>query len=104
MNQNLVTKLQEGQTVKFRPHGNSMTPRICSGQLVTVDPVSPDMIEAGDITTGDVVYSRVRGVLRLHLITAIDTAKKRVQISNNHGHTNGWTSYDRVYGVLTKIE
>ncbi len=104
MRESLVTKLSSGETVKFRPHGNSMTPRIRSGQLVTVIPVSPVNISRGDIHKGDIVLARVRGVLRLHLVTAIDTTRQRVQISNNHGHVNGWTSYDRVYGVCDAIE
>lgn len=104
MNQTLVTRLQAGQTVQFRPHGNSMTPRIRSGQLVTVKPVTRVMLETGHVATGDIVLARVRGVLKLHLITAMDSPHRRVQISNNHGHVNGWTSYDRVYGICTAVE
>jgi Peptidase S24-like len=99
MRETLVTRLQAGETVQFRPHGNSMTPRIRSGQRVTVAPVELDAINVGDI-----VLARVRGVLRLHKISAIDSTRRRVQISNNHGYVNGWTGYDRVYGVCVKVE
>lgn len=58
-----IVKLQEGSTVKFRPRGNSMKPRIKSGQLCTVSPVNPDEIEPGDI-----VLCRVRGAEYLHLV------------------------------------
>jgi hypothetical protein len=81
-----------------------MTPRIKSGQLVTIEPVTPGMLETGDVKVGDIVLSRVRGVLRLHKISAMEPARRRVQISNNHGHVNGWTSYDRVYGICTAVE
>lgn len=99
MRPSLVTKLQEGETVKFRPHGNSMTPRIRSGQLVTVEPVQGE-----DVNVGDVVLARVKGVLRLHKVSAIEPAKRRVQISNNHGFVNGWCSYEKVYGIVTEIQ
>lgn|SRR6266568_7153270 len=104
MQESLVTKLQAGQTVTFRPHGNSMTPRIRSGQRVTVEPIQPSLIKTGDMGEGDVVLARVRGVLRLHLITAVDDAKFRVQISNAHGHINGWCGYDKVYGICVAVE
>lgn len=81
-----------------------MTPRVRSGQLVTVNPVTQDMIVTGVVGVGDIVLARVRGVLRLHLLSAMDTAKCRVQISNNHGHVNGWCAYDKVYGVCTAVE
>jgi SOS-response transcriptional repressor LexA len=95
----LVTRLQDGETVTFRPHGNSMTPHISSGQLVTVEPA-----EGGSVRVGDVVLARVCGVLRLHLVSATDKARKRVQISNARGHVNGWTSYSRVYGKCVRVE
>lgn len=79
--------------VTFKTRGNSMTPRIRSGDIVTVTPV-----DSADVKKGDVVLARVRGRLYLHLISA--TEKDRVQISNNHGHVNGWTTRDRVYGKL----
>lgn len=38
-----VEKLQKGETVSFRPTGNSMTPKINSGELVTVSPDISDI-------------------------------------------------------------
>lgn len=76
-----------------------MLPRIKSGQLVTIDPV-----KAEDLQVGDIALARVRGVVRLHLVSRIDPVKKRVEISNNHGHVNGWASYDRVYGKCVNVE
>ena len=44
-----IEKLRAGETVSFRPHGHSMTGRIESGQLCTVVPTGPAMLEVGDI-------------------------------------------------------
>jgi hypothetical protein len=44
-----IQKLRAGETVSFGPHGQSMTGRIESGQLCTVAPVDPEMLEVGDI-------------------------------------------------------
>jgi hypothetical protein len=44
-----IQKLLAGETVSFRPHGQSMTGRIESGQLCTVVPIDPAVFEVGDI-------------------------------------------------------
>jgi hypothetical protein len=44
-----IQKLRAGEPVSFRPHGQSMTGRIESGQLCTVAPIDPAMLEVGDI-------------------------------------------------------
>ena len=44
-----IEQLRAGQTVSFRPRGNSMTGRIESGQLCTVAPVDPVTLEVGDV-------------------------------------------------------
>jgi hypothetical protein len=36
-----IARLQKGETVSFRPRGNSMKGKIDSGQLCTVAPVDP---------------------------------------------------------------
>ncbi|MBU2666249.1 hypothetical protein KOI35_22360 [Actinoplanes bogorensis] len=88
-----------GQTVEFRPSGSSMVPLIRSRQLVTVAPVDPAKLEAGDI-----VLVRVAGTTYLHLVSAVDAPAGRVQISNNRGRVNGWTNYARVYGICTAVD
>lgn len=93
-----IERLQRGETVKFRPHGNSMLPRIRSGQLCTVEPVT----DLGAVAVGDVVLCRVAGKQYLHLVTARE--ETRVRISNNHGHHNGWANASAVYGRLISIE
>ena len=94
--QNQIDRLKAGETVSFRPHGNSMTPRVDSGQLVTVAPVL-----GADVNPGDIVLCKVRGRKFLHLVTA--RKGRQLQISNNHGHVNGWTKEDHIYGRLTAI-
>lgn len=89
--------LQQGQTVRFRPHGNSMQPKISSGQLVTVVPAT-----STDVTKGDIVLCKVRGTYILHLLTAVNG--KRYQISNNHGRVNGWIGPESIFGKCIKVE
>jgi len=92
-----IEQLQNGETIKFRPHGNSMQPRIESGQLVTVVPVNREVI------IGDVVLCKVDGQQWLHLVTTIGS-DGRFQISNNKGHINGWTMLKNIFGVVTIVE
>lgn len=90
-----VEDLKAGQEVKFRPKGNSMRPKIKSGQEVTVSP------NVDDVKKGDIVFCKVRGNFYVHLVTGID--KDRYQISNNHGHVNGWIRSNRLYGKVIAI-
>ena len=93
-----VKLLKEGQTVKFRGHGNSMQGRIESGQLITVEPIGDREIEVGNI-----LVCKVEGRLWVHLCTAIGN-DGRYQISNNKGFINGWTTYKNIFGIVVKIE
>lgn len=90
-----IEKLKDGETVQFRPRGNSMTGKVNSGQLVTVKPV--DTVEVGDI-----VLCKVNGAQYLHLVKAIQG--KRFQIGNNKGHINGWISRRGIFGKCVKVE
>lgn len=75
-------KLKNGETIQFRPRGNSMTPKINSGDLVTVTP------EFDTLKKGDIVFCKVKGNYYVHLVKAVKG--KRYQISNNRGRINGW--------------
>ena len=90
-----LEELQKGNEVTLRPHGNSMTPKIKSGQLVTLAPAKLE-----DLKKGDIAFAKVRGTYYLHLVTAIKDGQ--VQISNNHGHVNGWSR--QVWGKVAKVE
>ena len=92
-----IEKLKNGETVSFRPRGNSMAGRIESRQLCTVEPVDPDTLE-----TGDIVLCKVNGSQYIHLIKAIQG--KRFQIGNNRGRINGWITGNSIFGKCVKIE
>ena len=92
-----IQKLKEGHTIQFRPHGNSMLPRIKSGALCTVEPANHSAIQVGDV-----VLCKVNGKEYLHLVTAIKDG--RFQISNNHGFVNGWAGPQSVFGKLVKVD
>lgn len=77
-----IAKLKNGETVSFRPRGNSMSGKIDSGQLCTVEPVTPD-----EINVGDIVLCKVHGREYLHLVKAMQG--QRFQIGNNRGRING---------------
>jgi hypothetical protein len=91
---NYIEALQAGKTVKFRPHGYSMQGLIESGQLCTVEPC-----QLSNVEKGWVVLCKVNGKQFLHLVTAVRSGQ--VQISNNKGHVNGWTS--QVYGRCVRV-
>lgn len=86
-----IVPLLEGKTVKVKGIGNSMAPILKSGQVVTVAPIKLNQVRKGDI-----VLCKVRGNVYLHKVTGVKSGQ--VQISNNHGHVNGWTTL--VYGVM----
>ncbi|MEK7834240.1 MAG: S24 family peptidase [Acidobacteriota bacterium] len=92
-----IAKLKNGETISFRPRGNSMSGKIESGQLCTVEPVDPASIEVGDI-----VLCKVNGREYLHLVKAIQ--KPRFQIGNNRGRINGWITANSIFGKCVKIE
>lgn len=89
-----IADLKAGKTVKFRPKGNSMSGRVESGQLVTVEPATPDAVQKGDV-----VLCKVNGSQYLHLVKA--KQGNRCLIGNNKGKTNGWTT--AVFGKLISV-
>jgi hypothetical protein len=89
--------LKKGETVSFRPRGNSMSGKIESGQLCTVEPIDPNSIEVGDI-----VLCKVKGYEYLHLVKAIQG--QRFQIGNNKGRINGWITANSIFGKCVDID
>jgi SOS-response transcriptional repressor LexA len=92
-----IAKLKAGETVQFRPRGHSMSGKIGSGQLCTVEPVDPDTLEVGDI-----VLCKVNGREYLHLVKARQGS--RYQIGNNRGHINGWINAKAIFGKCVRVE
>lgn len=94
MNIIFADRLVKGETVQFRPKGNSMNPLIKSGQLVTVAPCK-------DIQKGDIVFCKVKGKFYVHLVSAVNS--NRYQISNNKGYINGWIGINSIFGKVISI-
>lgn len=92
-----IEQLRAGESVAFRPRGRSMSGKIESGQLCTVEPADPSTIRVGDI-----VLCKVRGREYLHLIKAIQG--DRFLIGNNRGRINGWISADALFGKCVRVE
>ena len=93
----VVERLARGEAVELRPTGDSMAPIIRSRQLVRLVPVDPSTVGRGDV-----VLAKVGGRYYLHKVSAV--GGDRVQIANNRGHVNGWTSRDRVYGIVATVD
>ena len=93
-----IAKLKDGETVSFRPRGQSIKVKIASGQLCTVEPVT----EESNLRVGDIVLCKVRGNQSLHLIKAI--TGKRFQIGNNRGKVNGGIGLNSIFGKCIKVE
>jgi hypothetical protein len=91
-----IAALKRGETVQFRPKGSSMTGRIESGQLVTVEPLGLRMPEVGEA-----VLCKVKGKDYVHLVKA--EVGGRYQIGNNRGRINGWVGIAGIYGRVTEV-
>jgi len=95
-----VKQLMAGKTVSFRPSGNSMAPRIKSGQLCTVEPLSPDHC---CLIPGDVVLCKV-GAAQYYLHLVQEVQGDRYLIGNNRGGVNGWLKASSIYGRLVRLD
>lgn len=93
-----ISMLSEGKLAKVRPRGHSMTGKINDGDLVTITPCDPTLLEVGDI-----VLVKVKGNVFLHLIKAIDS-NGRLLIGNNRGGINGWVGPSAIYGKAIQVE
>jgi hypothetical protein len=56
-----IAGLSVGETMRFRPRGDSMRGKIESGQLCTVEPVDPAPLAVGDIVLCKVPKTRSVG-------------------------------------------
>ncbi len=93
-----IETLKLGEHVSFRPTGGSMTGRIESGQLCTVEPIDDISV----LRIDDIVLCKVEGAEYLHLIKAIQG--ERFQIGNNRGYINDWIGADSIYGRCVKVD
>jgi len=87
-------ELSQKKESSMKVFGNSMTPIIKSGALITFKKF--DTYEVGDV-----VFCKVKGrYIDAHKITR--KSDKGYLISNNHGFDNGWTK--KIFGKAIKIE
>jgi len=89
-----LDRLQSGETFITSEKGNSMSPRIKSGQEHKLSPATID-----DINVGDIVYCKVKGNFYTHIVKA--KGEKGCLIGNNRGGINGWTKC--IYGKVIEI-
>ena len=92
-----IERLRRGEVVSFRPRGASMSGKIESGQLCTVEPA-----DAASLGVGDIVLCKVKGAEYLHLVKAVRGSQ--FQIGNNHGGINGWVTAKSIYGKCVRVE
>lgn len=90
-----LEKLQNGETFETSEKGNSMSPKINSGQKHILEPAT-----INDVEKGDIVYCKVSGRYYTHLVKA-KNKEKGVLIGNNKGGINGWTR--EVYGRVKEV-
>lgn len=90
-------KLQAGEKCIVQGFGQSMMPIIKFGQKCEIVPV----IDGTVLEKGDIVFVKVNGHFYLHKISAIKG--NQFQISNNHGHVNGWTNRNNIFGKFTRV-
>lgn len=87
--------LEEGKTFETSEKGNSMTPRIKSGQKHILAPVSWE-----DCEEGDIVFCKCKSSYYTHLVKGINN-EKGLLIGNNKGGINGWTK--QVFGRVIEV-
>jgi hypothetical protein len=97
-----IARLRAGESISFSGAGNSMVPRIRSGDTCTYVPVLSD----DDVDVGDMVFCHVAGMYTTHLVTAkhAPAGAATFQISNNHGHVNGTVTRASVFGRVVAVE
>lgn len=91
-----IELLKKGKTVVMYPRGNSMVPRIKSGQRCVVAP-----LKDGEPVKNDVVLCKVNGNQYLHKVLAV--RGNSFQIGNNKGRVNGWISRNSIFGKLIQV-
>jgi phage repressor protein C with HTH and peptisase S24 domain len=91
----VLKELETAGTAQMKVFGNSMTPILKSGSLMTYK-------REDDYEVGQIVFCKVKGrYIDAHLITKKDK-NKGFMISNNHNWDNGWTK--TIYGRVTRAE
>ena len=93
--------------VQYTAIGNSLWPRVQSGDCCSYEPV----ISESDLTVEDTVFCELQPASRFyaHKILRIETEpaesaqaepKRRYIIGDESGHANGWCHINHIYGIL----
>lgn len=90
-----IQQLKECKEVVCRPKGNSMQPKINSGDLCKIEPLQDEP------KVGEIVLCKVKGRQFLHLVSA--KRGNQFQISNNKGFVNGWITKNSIFGRCTEV-
>src|SRR5690242_15867410 len=93
-----LSRVKRGLAGHYRAFGHSMEPVIPSGSRITIEPLDVEKIEVGDI-----VLVKVGDATMLHLVKTIDAQQRRFEISGTSA-PSGWTSFDCVYAICTRID
>ena len=93
-------RLQAGETVEFRGSGNSLHPRIKSGECCRYVPVR----KHEDIKEKDIVFCQIKGRYWGHMVKKKTFVGGKDEyeytISNIHGWENGTCTLEHVYGKV----
>lgn len=89
--------MMAGEECIVTGYGQSMTPILKSGQAVRCVPVTEETV----LKKNDIVLCKVAGHFYLHKISA-SKGGRTFQISNNHGHVNGWIGKKCIYGLVVE--
>ncbi|CAK0830633.1 unnamed protein product [Prorocentrum cordatum] len=93
-------RLQAGEVVQFRGGGNSLHPRIKSGECCKYEPV----FKHDDVKEKDIVFCQIKGRYWGHMVkkkTFVGGEKEyEYTISNIHGWENGTICLDHIYGKV----
>ena len=96
--------LLEGDTVSFRSSGNSLYPRVISGDSCTYEPIANhDLIQLGDIEFCEV---QPDDRFYAHIVKRIGEfeGQRCFTIANISGRENGWCFDEHIYGKLIHVE
>ena len=104
---NLMIKkmLQSGRSVQFRSSGNSLKPKVISGDVTMWEPVKDHSL----LKVGDIVFCVVQPTGRYygHAIYSIaywnGTKYWRISNLNEPPHINGWCYKEHIYGQLYEV-
>ena len=89
-------RLLEGETVQFRSGGNSLRPKIMSGECCVYQPVRTHE----DVNEGDIVFCQIGEKYWGHMVKqkTYVGGDYVYTISNLKGHENGTTDLAHIYG------